>query len=94
MQIGKEFKIIRRPIITEKSVKLSKQGKYVFEVAKSATKPEIKKAIEKIYKVKVKKVNIVKVPSKKRGWGKYEGEKRGFKKAIVTLKEGKIDLGI
>jgi large subunit ribosomal protein L23 len=81
-------KILIRPIITEKTTLLQKEGKYVFEVSEKANKIEIKKAIEKIYKVKPVKVNIINVkekPMRRRG---IPGRKKGFKKAIVTLKKG------
>lgn len=84
--------VLLRPIVTEKAVRLAEQGKYVFEVAKDAPKPEIKKAIEEIYNVKVKKVNIIKVKPKTKRLGRIVGRKSGFKKAIVTLKEGKIEI--
>jgi large subunit ribosomal protein L23 len=79
--------------LTEKSSLLAALNKYVFKVAKNSGKTDIKKAIEKMYKVKVAKVAISFGRSKARKVGKYEGEKTGFKKAIVTLVEGdKIDI--
>lgn len=87
------YKIIIEPIITEKSVNLSDEGKYTFKVDKKATKNEIKKAVEKLFKVQVEKVNIIKTKPKKVRKGRIEGQKGGFKKAIVTLKKGqKIDI--
>jgi len=80
--------IIIQPILTEKSTLLAEQGKYVFKVAKKATKNEIKKAVGKIFKVKVKDVNIINISSKTRRRGRQVGKKSGFKKAIVTLYEG------
>jgi len=83
------YKIIKHPIITEKSTELSSQNKYVFCVDKKANKNQIKKAIEEIYKVKVEKVYVVNVKPKKRMFRFYiEGYKSGYKKAIVKLKEG------
>lgn len=83
------YKIIKHPIITEKSTELSSQNKYVFCVDKKANKNQIKKAIEEIYKVKVEKVYVVNVKPKKRMYRFYiEGYKSGYKKAIVKLKEG------
>jgi len=81
-------KIIVAPIISEKSTFLEEENKYVFKVFKNANKPEIKKAIESIYNVKVKKVNIINTKSKKRRLGRIEGKKSGYKKAVVKLKEG------
>ncbi|MCM8772396.1 MAG: 50S ribosomal protein L23 [candidate division WOR-3 bacterium] len=83
------YKIIKHPIITEKSTLLEKENKYVFCVDSKANKNQIKKAIEEIYKVKVEKVFVINVPPKKRRYRFFiEGYKSGFKKAIVKLKEG------
>ena len=84
---------IIRPIITEKATILSEQNKTVFKVHKRANKINIKKNIEKLFKVKVVKVNIVNLKSKiKLKQGKLS-KKSGYKKAIVTLKKGQsIDL--
>lgn len=85
--------ILIRPIITEKSTFLEKEGKYVFEVSPKANKIEIKKAIEEIYKVKPIKINIIKVKGKTVRYGRTSGRTKSWKKAIVTLKKGeKIDL--
>jgi large subunit ribosomal protein L23 len=87
------YQIILRPIITEKGGLLEGYGQYLFKVTKNANKVEIKKAVEKLYKVKVNKVNVISVPSKFRRVGEHEGRKPGFKKAIVTLKKGdKIEI--
>ncbi len=80
--------IIKKPLITERSTDLSKLGKYVFMVADSATKPEIKKAVKEIYKVDAVSVNIVNKPTKRKKMGSFKGHQRGYKKAIVTLKKG------
>ncbi len=84
---------ILRPIITEKATVLSEQNKTVFQVHKGANKKNIKKNIEKIFKVKVTKVNIINLkPKKKFKQGKLS-TKSGYKKAVVTLKKGQsIDL--
>ena len=82
------YDVIVRPIITEKSSKLLEQNKYVFEVAREATKTEVKNAVEKIFGVKVKKVNIINLPPRPRGFGRYRGYRKAMKKAIVTLEEG------
>ena len=89
-ELGKSaiaFFILKEPIISEKGARLEQQGKYLFKVFPRANKSNIKRAIEELYKVHVEKVNIVKVPGKKRKVGKTEGEKPGYKKAIVTLRE-------
>ena len=89
----KEKQIIIRPILTEKARKFAEKGQYVFEVSKISNKSEIKKAIEKIFKVKVEKVRIIKLPEKPRRLGRMSGKKKGIKKAIVRLKEGqKIEI--
>lgn len=99
------YQMIFSPHITEKgtvmnefpypakSSKAARGYKYIFKVGDSAHKLEIKKAIENLYKVKVSKVHVLYVQSKFRQVGKHQGRKSGFKKAIVTLKEGnRIDL--
>lgn len=88
--------IIVRPVITEKLSRLQEQEKYTFEVAKNATKPEIKEAVEATYPgVKVAKVNTAIMPSKPKGRytrsGYQAGRTKVWKKAIVTIKEGEID---
>ena len=87
------YEVLRRPLITEKSTVLHAQGKYSFEVAKEATKPQIKQSVEKAFKVKVTAVNVITVAGKRRRLGTRELPPRTWKKAIVTLKEGdKIEL--
>ncbi len=87
------YQIVLKPIITEKGGLLERYGQYLFKVAKDANKVEIKKAVEKLYKVRVDRVNVISVPSKFRRVGEHEGKKPGFKKAIVTLKKGdKIEI--
>lgn len=89
--------VLIKPLITEKLTRLQEvHGQYAFEVLKSATKPDIKKAVEERYpEVKVKKVNTIIVPSKPKGRftksGFVNGRSRVWKKAIITLKEGEID---
>tara|TARA_B100000123_G_scaffold108452_1_gene79694 strand:+ start:236 stop:529 length:294 start_codon:yes stop_codon:yes gene_type:complete len=84
---------IKMPVITEKATILSDQNKTVFKVDNSANKKIIKKNIEKIYKVKVLKINILKVKSKEKVIRGKKSSKTGYKKAIVTLKKGQsIDL--
>jgi large subunit ribosomal protein L23 len=87
------FDIILSPVITEKSTNLNVLNKLTFKVAKDANKSSIKKSIEKLYKVEVIKVNtILSKPRVKMVRGKV-GSKTGYKKAIVTLKEGQtIDM--
>ena len=87
------FEIIRQPYISEKAFIINAQGQYVFLVAKESNKSEIKKAIEKAYKVKVSSVNITVAKSKPKRYRGYENIRSGFKKAVVTLKKGQtIDI--
>ena len=83
------YKIIIRPIITEKNTRLNEDGKYTFEVAMETNKIEVKKAIETIFGVKVKSVNIVNVKGKlkrrRTRQGVTQGYTKDWKKAIVTL---------
>lgn len=80
--------ILRRPVITEKSTMLGEQGQYVFEVAREANKIEIKRAVEVIFKVDVRSVNVVRVPAKMRRMGRSRGMTSPWKKAVVALKAG------
>ncbi|MFC1928398.1 50S ribosomal protein L23 [Chloroflexota bacterium] len=87
------YEVLRRPLITEKYTVLQAYGKYVFEVAREASKPQIKQAVEKAFKVKVTGVNVMTVPGKRRRLGMRQLPAHPWKKAIVTLKEGdKIEL--
>lgn len=79
--------IIIRPVVTEKSMMGMAEKKYTFEVAKSAGKIEIARAVEELFKVKVKKVNTVNVRGKLRRQGRTEGYTPSWKKAYVTLTE-------
>ena len=85
--------ILKKPHITEKTNDLNKIGRYVFMVASSATKQEIKKAVKTIYGVEPVKVRTIRGATKTRRFGNRKGTEHGYKKAIVTLKEGqKIDI--
>ena len=79
--------IILKPVITEKSMDGLQAGKYTFKVAKDATKPEIKKAVEQLFGVEVDKVTTMNVNGKMKRLGRYEGRTASWKKAIVTLTE-------
>ena len=81
------------PIITEKSTNLSEQGKIVFKVPNGANKKNLKKNIEKIFKVNVTKINIINKQSRKKLTRGRKVNIQGYKKAIITLKKGQsIDL--
>ena len=84
---------IIRPIITEKATILSEQNKTVFKVHSSANKKNIKKNIEKIFKVNVTKINIINKRSRVKTTNRGSKKVLGYKKAIVTIKKGQnIDL--
>ena len=88
------YHIIRRALITEKSTNAKDESnKYIFEVDRRANKIEVATAVEKIFKVKVLDVHVMNIIGKKKRVGRIMGEKRSWKKAIVTLKDGdKIDI--
>lgn len=87
------YDVIKEPHISEKSTVLNNQNTYVFRVDNKSNKLEIKKAIEGIYGVNVTGVTRVTVPPKKRRVGRTQGYKKGYVKAMVTIKEGqKIEL--
>ncbi len=82
------YEVLRRPVITEKNADLQAQGKYAFEVTREANKRQIKQAVEKAFNVKVRTVNVMTVPGKKRRLGRREVLMPSWKKAIVTLQPG------
>lgn len=79
--------IIIQPLVTERSMDGMEQKKYSFKVAKKATKSEVKKAIEKLFDVQVKKVNTMIMPGKTKRVGVHTGRTSDWKKAVVTLTE-------
>ena len=84
---------ILSPVVTEKSTNLSEQNKIIFKVPKEANKNNLKKSIEKIFKVNVTKINIINKKSKIKQTRGRKVKVTGFKKAIVTIKKGQsIDL--
>jgi large subunit ribosomal protein L23 len=82
------YDLIRKPVITEKATMASEHGAVVFEVAKDATKPQIKDAIEALFNVKVAAVNTVLTKGKTKRFRGRPGKRRDVKKAYVTLVEG------
>jgi len=87
------YKILRGPHITEKSTELTEKNQYVFKVYANANKVEIKRAIKQIYNVDVLDAKIINVPKRPRKFGKTPGFRKGYKKAIIKIKEGqKIDI--
>ena len=84
---------VKSPVVTEKATIMSEQNKTVFKVHPSANKKNIKKNIEKIFKVNVIKINIINIKSKYKLRQGKTSVKKGYKKAIITLKKGQsIDL--
>ena len=81
------YDIIKRPVITEASMDMTAEKRYVFEVMKDATKPEIAEAVEKMFKVKVAFVNTVSMKKKPKRLGVHMGYTSEWKKAIVQLTE-------
>ena len=85
--------VIIRPIVSEKSYGLiDANGQYTFEVAPGASKTEIKLAIEKVFGVRVAKINTLNRKGKTRRTKFGEGKRKDTKRAIVTLKSGSIDI--
>ena len=80
-----KYDIIRKPIVTEKSMEDMENKKYTFEVDKNATKIEIKAAVEEIFNVKVKKINTMNMQGKPKRQGAHMGRRPSWKKAIVKL---------
>jgi large subunit ribosomal protein L23 len=83
------LKVIFSPHMSEKAaIGTEKRGEYVFEVAPTATKPEVKEAVELLFKTEVKAVRIVNVKTKPKRFGAILGRSKAWKKAYVTLKAG------
>ena len=85
---SRAYAVVRRPVITEKATLGSQHNQVTFRVARDATKPEIKRAVESLFKVKVTAVNTVRVKGKKKRFRGRLGTRSDYKKAIVTLAEG------
>ncbi len=84
----RHYDVIIAPVITEKATLLSEHNKVVFKVAPTATKPQIKSAVEKLFGVKVKAVNVAVTKGKIKVFRGIKGRRNDVKKAIVTLEEG------
>jgi large subunit ribosomal protein L23 len=92
-KIGEGWRVLKTPQVTEKATDLVSQNQYVFKVWPRANKVETKKAIEALYGVDVVSVKMIKVPRKRRRLGRISGWRKGYKKAIVRIKEGqKIEI--
>lgn len=81
------FDIIRKPLVTEKSNSFEKFGKYVFVVNKKSSKIQIKEALEGIFKIKVKKLNIININGKVKVFKGTKGKRSSYKKVIITVKD-------
>lgn len=79
------YDIIRKPVITEKSMAAMAERKYTFVVAKTANKVQIKKAVEEVFGVTVEDVNTINMIGKTKRVGVHVGKRADFKKAVVTL---------
>ena len=89
----RHYDILLSPVITEKATMASEQNKVVFKVARTATKPQIKDAVEKLFDVKVKAVNTLVRKGKVKAFKGRAAELQSTKRAIVTLEEGhRIDV--
>jgi len=82
------YEVLRRPLVTEKATLLKEGDKYAFEVASSASKSQIKEAVERAFKVEVSKVNVMTMPGKTRRFGRRQVTSSPWKKAVVTLTPG------
>jgi large subunit ribosomal protein L23 len=89
----RHYDILLSPVITEKATTAAEQNKVVFKVARNATKPQIKEAVEKLFDVKVKSVNTLVRKGKFKVFKNKIGEQQTTKRAVVTLEEGhRIDV--
>jgi large subunit ribosomal protein L23 len=89
----RHYDVIIAPVITEKATMASEHNKVVFKVRRHATKPQIKEAVEKLFDVKVKKVNTLTRKGKPKAFKNKIGQLSDSKRAVVTLEEGhKIDV--
>lgn len=83
------YRVLVKPLVTEKGANFATENKYLFEVACDTNKVEVKKAIEEVYGIMPTSVNIMNVLGKTKRFGRIKGKRKDWKKAIVTLPEGK-----
>lgn len=83
------FRVLVKPLITEKASVLASQNKYVFMVKKDANKVEVMKAVKEVYGINPTQVNMVRMEGKDVRYGRFAGKRNDWKKAIVTLPAGK-----
>jgi large subunit ribosomal protein L23 len=82
------YQVLLAPVITEKATVISEHGQYVFRVLQDATKPEIKAAVELLFKVQVEDVKVSNIKGKQKRFGRVAGRRDNWKKAYVCLKPG------
>jgi large subunit ribosomal protein L23 len=88
VQDPRHYDVILSPLVTEKATTMSQHNQVVFRVARTASKPQIKEAVEKLFNVKVAGVNTLILKGKAKGFRGRAGMRSDVKKAIVTLAEG------
>jgi len=88
-KVSNAYKVLVKPLVTEKGANFATSNKYLFAVANDTNKVEIKKAIEDVYGIKPTDVNVMNVLGKTKRFGRIKGKRKDWKKAIVTLPEGK-----
>lgn len=86
---SRAYRVLIKPLVTEKAANLGAQNKYVFAVAETANKIEVAEAVAMVYGIKPLSVNIVRVKGKQVRYGRIRGERKDWKKAIVMLPAGK-----
>ncbi len=88
-KFGTAYRVLIKPLVTEKVANQTENSKYVFEVSKDSNKIEIAKAVKEVYGAEATKVNVVNMDGKRKRVGRTMGKRKDWKKAIVTLKKGK-----
>lgn len=91
---SRAYRILIRPVLSEKATHLATLGKYVFAVHPQANKSEIKKSIQRVYDVHIEQVKIIKLPGKMRRYGRSAGRTSAWKKAVVSVRAGEKIPGI
>jgi large subunit ribosomal protein L23 len=86
---GQAYRILVKPLITEKASMVGIQNKFIFMISLDANKIDVAKAINEVYGIKPVAVNIIRSEGKTKRYGRYVGKRKDFKKAVVTLPAGK-----
>lgn len=87
-KFGSAYRVLVKPLVTEKASVASAENKYIFEIFQDANKVEVAKAIKEVYGIMPEKVNIIRTLGKKARYGKTSGKRKDRKKAIVTMPAG------